>query len=524
MLPSGLSRAVTILIVVSSSLTAMPAHAAAPEEIEQKLQALQQQVDELRKELERSRTPRGVTAAPPPVAPPSPPVVMTPSASETAPPARAYGLGDFKLGGYGSTRFEASDLDRAGNTFTFRRFVLTGDATIGERLRSVVEIELERLTEVEVERGAPSEGGRRGFSQSLEGSDGSEISLEQAWMQFTLTDALRFRAGMILVPLGRFNLNHDDNRWDLPRRSLVDRGVSVLPVKAAWSEVGMGFTGEIPAGQLGRVEYQVYVMNGVTLDSSLGTVARASGELETEVEIKPRRGTANVDLKRDKAGAFRLAWSPALGDEIGASAYYGRYTPDFLPSEALWAVALDGKTTLGRFELEGEYVLTRYEGITRVARGFADAVAERELAAGTPLDVTVDFELADLATTKHGYWLEGRYRFFPDALRGSIFGRKLENPQFVVVTRWEQAWMQGLVRDITFSGGQLLHVTKENRWIDRATLGFAYRPVPLVVFQLALERTWTNPGQSLGAVTNFLPARRSEDTANALLFGVAFGF
>ncbi len=46
------------------------------------------------------------------------------------------------------------------------------------------------------------------------------------------------------MPLGRFNLRHDDNLWNLPRRSLVDRGVPVLPSTAAWDELGVGFVGK----------------------------------------------------------------------------------------------------------------------------------------------------------------------------------------------------------------------------------------------------------------------------------------
>jgi len=442
-----------------------------------------------------------VTQAPPPL-----PAAVQPVAQVTTVPAapplvsRPPWLSDFKLGGYGSTRFEANDLNKFSDTFTF-------------------------LTELEVERRQPVEGGLRGFSQSIEGSDKSEVSLEQAWMQFALADWVRFRAGMMLVPLGRFNINHDDNRWDLPRRSLVDRGVPVLPVKSAWSEVGMGFQGDIPTQRFGKFSYQVYAMNRVTLDSTLETVARASGELETEVEIQPRRGTANLDFKRDKAGVFRLAWSPTLETEIATSVYYGRYTPDFLPSEALWGVGVDGKATFGPFEVEGEYIVTKYNGITRVARGFANAVLERQLEDGTaPLNTVVDFELAGLASTKQGYWLDLRYRFFPDFLRNSIFGWKFDNPQLIVTTRMEQVWLDGLVQQADFTGGELTKLTQENRFVDRATLGLAYRPVPLVVFQLAFERTWTNKNKSLAAVTNFVPAQRTEDTANAFLFGVAFGF
>jgi hypothetical protein len=60
--------------------------------------------------------------------------------------------------------------------------------------------------------------------------------------------------------------------------------------------------------------------------------------------------------------------------------------------------------------------------------------------------------------------------------------------------------------------------------VNRLTFGLAYRPVPLVVFQAAYERTWTNKGNSLASVTNYIPAGTSEHLQNAFLFGVAFGF
>src|SRR5213076_2879705 len=166
-------------------------------------------------------------------------------------------------------RFEYSDLPSVKDSFTFRRFVLTGDATIADRLRGLFELELERFTELEVERSTVSEGGVQGFSQSVEGSNKSEISLEQAWVELYIADWLKFRVGNILVPVGRFNLNHDDNLWDLPRRSLVDRGVPVLPSTAAWSEVGTGFLGDFSVGNTGKISYQWYVMNGVALDTEL---------------------------------------------------------------------------------------------------------------------------------------------------------------------------------------------------------------------------------------------------------------
>ena len=56
---------------------------------------------------------------------------------------------------------------------------------------------------------------------------------------------------------------------------------------------------------------------------------------------------------------------------------------------------------------------------------------------------------------------------------------------------------------------------------DRVTIGGSYRPVPLVVFQLAYEFTQVNKG-SLSDVTTYLDT--SYDKAHALLVGAAFGF
>ncbi|HWP58752.1 MAG TPA: hypothetical protein VNL14_12750 [Candidatus Acidoferrales bacterium] len=151
-----------------------------------------------------------------------------------------------KIGAYGSLRYGTSNLDDLHNTFTFRRFVLTVDSPLAERLRANLELEFERFTQLELEkRTFPEEGGLK-TEFAVEGTNESEISLERAWPHYEIQPWLNFRAGAVLVPLGRFNINHDDNRWDLARRSLVDRGVPVLPAKSAWPELGAGLL----AGQM----------------------------------------------------------------------------------------------------------------------------------------------------------------------------------------------------------------------------------------------------------------------------------
>ena len=74
---------------------------------------------------------------------------------------------------------------------------------------------------------------------------------------------------------------------------------------------------------------------------------------------------------------------------------------------------------------------------------------------------------------------------------------------------------------LSFSAGQVTGLEKANRRIDRVTIGGSYRPVPLVVFQLAYEFTEVNEG-GLAEVTNYLATEDSK--AHAILLGAAFGF
>lgn len=437
-----------------------------------------------------------------------------------------------KIGGYGSLRFEGNSLDKLQNTFTFRRFVLTTDAKIAPRLRFYLELELERFRNLEIDRKTRPDGNGLLVQEAIEGTSGSEISLEQAWLQYDLTDWLSFRGGAVLVPLGRFNLHHDDNRWNLPRRSLVDRGVPVLPSTAAWDELGVGFVGKTPVGEQGSLDYQLYVVNGVSLDAEIEHIVQSRevnrGRLAAEVELRPATGTFSNDPKEAKSLTGRLAFSPAVGHELAGSFYWGRYTPQFLKGENVWSLGLDGLTHLGPIDLEGEYIFTRFGGIRNVARSFVQVVKDKEVAVeediSPALETEIEFELANLSRTKHGYWLEARYPFWPEVLSNSFLGWGFTTPQLIPVLRWEQVWLPSLLQTADFQDGVLTEFKTESRFINRVTAGLAYRPTPLVGFTLAYEYTWTNNGKSLANVTNFLPAGAKKDHASAILAAMTFGF
>jgi hypothetical protein len=545
----GIGASLAALVI---ALTSAPALG---ETLEERVERLDQEVRELKAELRRrdeserghagreikhkyaerkeATQPKTATAPAPLPSPTATPEPVTtakarPERAETPmPTTKVPFLDRVRVGGYGSLRYEVTDNPADKNSFELRRFVLAGDAAIAPRLSAYFELEFERFRQLEIEKQlGPAEGG---LSAELgtEATSHSEISLEQIWMQYDIQDWLKFRGGGVLVPLGRFNINHDDNRWDLPRRTLVDRGVPVLPVSAAWDELGVGFLGDVPITEDMLLNYQAYVVQGAALDFEFEQIGRSRspepGELETEVKLQPSTGTFGEDVKNAKAFTGRVAVSPMLGQEFGASWYFGRYTPSFLPSENLWSLAGDWKNVFGPFEIEGEYVFTRFAGIRNVATSLARVARDQASEGQTPgLDTTVEFELADLATNKQGYWLELRYNFWPDFLTKSFLGWQFDDPKFTAVVRGEQVWLNGLVEQVTFGGGKVNSFDTENRIVNRITAGLAYRPVPLVVFQLAYEYTQTNAGKSLSSVTNFIPG--NVDHMSAVLFGVAFGF
>ncbi len=400
--------------------------AAAADSAAEKMERLERQIEELRQEIQELKKQQSQPPAPAPSA--EAPAAKPPTAQAAAPtqPTTTSG-GDWKqnllervqIGGYGSTRFEANSAAEENTTFTLRRLVLTGDAAIAPRLRSYFELEFERFRELELEREVISENGGLTIKQAIDGTDESEIELEQAWLEFELVPQAKIRTGAVLVPLGRFNLFHDDNRWDIARRPLIDRGAPVLPVKAAWDELGVGLNGEVPVGDHGNLGYQLYVVNGAVLqpevESEIETVNEEGGrELAIESEFSTQNGTFGKDFKDAKAVTGRLVYSPALGHEIAGSFYRGRYTPDFLPNESITSAGADGLSIWGPLELEGEYLYSDFGDVSALARSFAGKALANEVALpGAELESVMEFTLNSIADTKQGYWLEARYRFRP---------------------------------------------------------------------------------------------------------------
>lgn len=423
------------------------------------------------------------------------------------------------VGGYGSFRYMLNSSDELKNSFTLRRFVVTTDARLGAKFQAYAEVEFERLTEIEVEQGVEraSAGGLR-FKHAVEGSNQSELALEQAWGQFSLSANLAVRFGAVLPPVGRFNIAHDDNLWNFPVRPLIDRAAQVLPAPAAWTEMGLGIVGTKTVGRTGELSYQAYVVNGVELGFSMEQAAQtrgtSPGELTLEAEVDPRPGAVDGSNPAD-AFAARVQYSPRLGSQIAVSGYTGFYVPDYVDASGrISTLALDGRQRLGPFYVEGEGIYTRFSNVPQVAAAFARAALNDEATSTTgPLASSVEVELTNLAERRYGFWADLSR---PIALRRGALG--LTDAVVIPAVRYERAWLTGLRNEVEFTNGQLEEPgAAEDVSQDRLQVGLAFRPVPPVVVHLFYERDHALTG------TLIAPAI-SGRTNHALVLGLALGF
>lgn len=437
-------------------------------------------------------------------------------------------LGDaVRVGGYGSVRFEANSLDQPKSAgFDFRRFVLTTDVTPHERIQAYLELEFERFGSIEVERSLERRDNGAGFKEELEGGNGSEISIEQMWAQFKFGDPFSVRVGQVLPPVGRFNLAHDDDRWDIPRRSLVDRGAPVLPVHAAWTELGAGVVGGVNVGRTGRVTYQGYAVNGALLDFSVEKAVESDaiepGVLALASEFSLSRGPVNGE-GGTRAGTWRVAYSPVLSTEIALSGYHGRYTPDFMApvSERINAFGIDGIYRRGAFAVEGEYVHSDFGNTDRVVDAFVDTVTGSTGVAPLPSAVgtRIEFALKDLTPTRQGFWVEARYRFWPRSWQNGPLSKGFENPQLTPLVRYERVTLEDAIDEVSIEGFEIERGDRQTLRQERSTVGLSYRPIPSIVFSAALEHNRRLEGDVL-----VFPRGLATSSYTSFLAGVAFGF
>jgi hypothetical protein len=272
----------------------------------------------------------------------------------------------------------------------------------------------------------------------------NEISLEFATIDYLVNDKLNLRAGIVLLPIGKFNLLHDAPLQDLTERPLVNQ--FILPVVMA--ETGAGFYGTVYPSRRAKLDYEFYVTTGSNGFTHAGTGSggcqagtSTANSFNCNNQINEVNGLRNarqrksnvsngLDNNNGKAVVGRMAFSPMLGMEVSGSGYYGTYDPFGQRNMGIWAV--DWTFVRGPFEFVGESVWVYLEDNAQRLNG--------QVCNGTTNSAVGGLTSGHLCPERmQGYYLEGRYHFLPEwmtRMAPSFF--RPEVSTFTAVVRWDQ--------------------------------------------------------------------------------------
>lgn len=208
----------TLLAVTMALVLASQQAAAAPPSLEEKIDILQKEIDQLKAELAKVA---GQQAA-------------APSAYSSTAGAQTV-AGATTLGGYGEfayNRFRNTDVNN--NQADLRRFVMFLGHRFNQDLRFQSELEIEHAVASAEDRG--------------------EVELEQAFIDYRLNDAVNFKGGLFLIPLGILNETHEPPTYYGVERNFVETRI----IPTTWREGGIGVYGELGQG----LHYDVGITTG----------------------------------------------------------------------------------------------------------------------------------------------------------------------------------------------------------------------------------------------------------------------
>ncbi len=339
-------------------------------------------------------------------------------------------LNKFSLGGYGEMHANftvGDDQDK----FDIHRIVLYMGYNFNEWIKFHSEIELEHAF-------------------VSEDSDG-EIGIEQAYVDFLLSNSFNVRVGRILTPLGIINQKHEPTFFNGVERPSFSKYI----IPTTWSSDGIGIFGHLSEA----LKYEVYVVGGLN-----GSAFNSKNGIRGG-RTKDRPGL------NDPAITGRLDFFPFVRHEfgydhrlrLGVSAFLGGLDNGTNGNNP----GIDGDIKIYSGDFEYSVMDLDFKG----AIAFEDIDGAREIGNGTASEI-------------FGWFLETGYHFLPESWKKG----RLEKSDAVMFVRYDDYDTQYKMP----SG------ISENRAGDRHewTIGMNFYPIPNFVikadYQIREDRTDDN--------------------------------
>jgi hypothetical protein len=189
------------------------------------------------------------------------------------------------IGGYAQIDFNQPIQDGSvqNGTLDVHRLVLLFGYKFNQKIQFITEIELEHV---------------------------SEIYIEQAFLEYKMKDWLKFRGGLLLVPMGIINEYHEPPTFNGVERPSLDTYI----IPTTWREIGAGITGVIREV---NIKYQLYCINGFLSYNEKATFNGKNG-----LRNGRQKGVESVIRFPNFAG--KVEFYGIKGLNLGLSGYAGK--------------------------------------------------------------------------------------------------------------------------------------------------------------------------------------------------------
>jgi len=409
----------TLALALAAAFGGMPAFS---QTVDQKLQILQQEIDDLKAQTRQQ-------AVLPQQASPY-------SLDYSSMLDRSSGLanGGTNIVGYGEVGY--SKFRQSGNaTADLQRFVFGFNHRFDERLTLHSEVEFEHAV--------------------VSADDHGEAEIEQAWVNYKMSDAVNFKGGLFLIPLGILNETHEPPTYYGVQRNQVETRV----IPTTWRELGVGMHGILGEG----IRYDVGV-----------TTTFDSGKLDD-----PTTGIRSAHQEGQLANARNLAVYGALnyrrpGLLVGGGVFTGDTGQNGASNPALQGVA-------ARFTMWDVHAQYRVAGLDLQALYTAGTLGDADkITAATVAANLADPSVTAFAAPKSmkGWYAQAAYHVY-----------KQGNFDVAPFVRYERI----AIRQAEDPGNNLFQDPNNNERIK--TLGVNFWVHPQVVLKADIQRYATDKSQ-----------------------------
>ncbi|MCG2419418.1 hypothetical protein K8089_10315 [Aequorivita sp. F47161] len=272
------------------------------------------------------------------------------------------------IGGYGEMVYNQPEGDNG--KLDVHRLVLLLGYKFDERTQFITEIEVEHV---------------------------EEIYIEQAFVNYAISNNVNLRGGLMLIPMGIVNEYHEPTTFNGTERPAVDHDI----VPTTWRELGVGVNGRFPEISLG---YQAYIFNGFK-STALDDEGGVKGFLKGKDGLRGGRQKGIESTVDSPTFSAKLDYYGIPGLRFGLAGYFGQ-------TQAADEVEdLDGANIgVSMVGFDVRYAFRKF-----TARG------EFIYASLSDTDKYNTLTGRDLGSALMGYYVEGAYNLLPLTAKQKLY-------------------------------------------------------------------------------------------------------